>query len=84
LAESQGSSTRTKKVETTTDQLKLLHKETVEVMLKETETMEATSKPNLSILNQLHPIKEEITKENNQLLLKETTMKNIKMKDFKI
>jgi hypothetical protein len=72
LAESQGSSIRTKIVEITTDQSKVLLKETVAVILNKTETTATSmSMPNLSFLKvhqTPHP-KEVITKENNQLLL---------------
>lgn len=47
----------------------MLHKETVEV-----EVIPAMSKPNLSIQNQVHHLKEEITRENNQRLHQETMM----------
>jgi len=45
----------------------MLHKEMVEV-----EVIPAMSKPNLSIQNQVHHLKEEITRENNQRLHQET------------
>jgi len=76
LAESQGSSTRTKKEETAVEHQLMPLRETVEAMLHkemvEVEVIPAMSKPNLSIQNQVHHLKEEITRENNQRLHQET------------
>jgi hypothetical protein len=63
LAESQGSLIRTKKVVTVPHQLKH-HKETVVAMVA---MMEAMSKPNLSIQNQLL-LKEEIVSRSTNTL----------------
>tara|TARA_B110000285_G_C14963824_1_gene533020 strand:- start:616 stop:909 length:294 start_codon:yes stop_codon:yes gene_type:complete len=65
LAESQGSSIRTKKVVTVPHQL-MLHKETVVAMITMTEAM---SKPNHSIQNQLLLKEEIVSRSINTLFL---------------